>query len=89
MKLLQNPFVKIIGIVIILYYALFADKNDPESLGNRFSGVQMERNVREIKHNSYNVLNGIAEGKKQEQQLKSQSNSTENATQETTQTHQE
>lgn len=36
-ELLRNPFVKVIGIGLVLYFALFNDKNNPDALGNRLA----------------------------------------------------
>lgn len=46
-KLLQNPLIKTIGIVLILYLALFKDKSNPSSLGNRLSVNNIKKNINE------------------------------------------
>lgn len=48
MKLLQNPLIKLIGIVAIIYFALFADKRNPASLGNRVSLERVKENLGEM-----------------------------------------
>ncbi|MES2961735.1 MAG: hypothetical protein V4694_05065 [Pseudomonadota bacterium] len=48
-KLLRNPIIKIIGISIILYYGLFANKEKPGSLGNRFSSEQIKKDFSEVR----------------------------------------
>lgn len=48
MKLLQNPLVKVAGIVVIIYFALFANKNNPQSLGNRLSAERLKKDFSEI-----------------------------------------
>jgi hypothetical protein len=48
MKLLQNPFLKFIGVVAVIYFALFANKKNPESLGNRVSISKVKEHIGEI-----------------------------------------
>lgn len=42
--LLRNRLVKITGIVTILYFALFSNTYNPNSLGNRFSKENLKKN---------------------------------------------
>lgn len=42
--LLRNPLVKITGILTILYFALFSNTYNPNSLGNRFSKENLKKN---------------------------------------------
>jgi hypothetical protein len=42
--LLRNPLVKIVGILTILYFALFSNTYNPNSLGNRFSKENLKKN---------------------------------------------
>ena len=42
--LLRNPLVKITSIVTILYFALFSNTYNPNSLGNRFSKENLKKN---------------------------------------------
>lgn len=51
-ELLHNPIIKIIGIVAVLYFALFANKQNPESLGNRLSPTNVKKNFQEAKEKS-------------------------------------
>ncbi len=48
MKLLQNPLIKFIGVIAILYFALFANKKNPDSLGNRISLENVKKNFSEV-----------------------------------------
>jgi hypothetical protein len=44
-KLLRNPLIKIIGVVSILYFALFYDKKEPEALGNRLAPERIKQEI--------------------------------------------
>lgn len=46
--LLKNPLIKSIGIVLILYFGLFHDKTKSESLGNRLSMKNIQKNIGEV-----------------------------------------
>lgn len=59
MQLLQNPIIKTIGITTILYFALFADKKNPESLGNRLSAERMKENFKEIQNKSQFIMRNV------------------------------
>jgi len=48
-ELLRNPLIKTVGIVLILYFALFANKHNPDSLGNRLSPEQIKQSIGEVK----------------------------------------
>ena len=55
-KILQNPIIKIVGIMIILYFALFANKQEPNSLGNRLKPEVVKKDIKEIKQKSQFIL---------------------------------
>ncbi len=46
---LKNPIVKTLGILVILYFALFHDKHHPDSLPNQLSAKKISKNLSEIK----------------------------------------
>jgi hypothetical protein len=48
MKLLQNPLIKIIGVLVIIYFGLFANKKNPDSLGNRLSMKKVKEHFSDI-----------------------------------------
>lgn len=48
MKLLHNPLIRFVGIAAVLYFALLANKNNPESLGNRLSPQNIKQNLSEM-----------------------------------------
>ncbi len=58
-NILRNPLVKIIGTIIILYYALFYNNKNPESVANRFSSDSIHKNIDTAKHNSNSIIMGI------------------------------
>lgn len=58
-ELLRNPIIKIIGIVAIIYFALFADKKNPESLGHRFAKDKIEKNLHEAKQKSSFIITNV------------------------------
>ncbi len=59
MKLLENPLIKIIGIVAVLYFALFHNKNNPQSLGNRFSSKQIKKNLNDIQEKGKFIASNV------------------------------
>ncbi len=67
--LLRNPLIKSIGIILILYFALFANKEKPESLGNRLSPQQIKESVSDLKETSSFISEKIRLGKEQKVQL--------------------
>jgi hypothetical protein len=58
-KLLRNPIIKIIGIFVILYYALFANKDKPASLGNRFSSEQIKKDFSEVREKTVFIAENV------------------------------
>lgn len=46
-NIIRNPLVKTIGIVLVLYFGLFTNKEDPGSLGNRMAPKKIKENVNE------------------------------------------
>jgi hypothetical protein len=59
LELLKNPIIKTIGIVAILYFALFADKKNPESLGNRLSPEKIKQDFSEITEKSKFIITNV------------------------------
>jgi len=57
-ELLKNPLIKIPAILLILYFGLFHDKTNPESLGNRLSPDKIKKNFGEMQEKTkYIVVN--------------------------------
>lgn len=46
-NLLKNPLIKIVGILLVLYFGLFANKENPNSLGNRVTTDKIKENISE------------------------------------------
>jgi len=59
LKLLRSPLVRIIGAITILYYALFANTYEKDSLGNRLSKKTIEKNLEETKRKSLYIAVNI------------------------------
>jgi hypothetical protein len=57
--LMRNPIFKVIGIVVILYIALFSNKHDPESLGNRLSVDQIKQDIEDAKKKSNFIASNL------------------------------
>jgi hypothetical protein len=57
--LLRNPFVKITGVVLVLYFALFANTENPNSLGNRLSSDNVKQDLSEIKEKSKFIVTNV------------------------------
>ena len=60
-EIIKNPLVKLAGIITILYFALFTNKENPDSMGNRFSSEQLKKDFNDIKEKSKLVTLGIAQ----------------------------
>lgn len=74
-KALKNPFVKIIGIGLVLYFALLNNKDNPESLGNRFSKEKVSKNLNQAKQQSTFIIKNLKEAQDtQNQQQNEQAN---------------
>lgn len=66
----KNPIIRAIGVGLVLYFALFYKKDNPESLGNRFSSENIRDNIKQINQKGSSIVNGIALAKNQEATLK-------------------
>lgn len=58
-KLLRNPIIKIIGISLVLYYGLFANKEKPGSLGNRFSSEQIKKDFSQVREKTVFIASNV------------------------------
>jgi hypothetical protein len=66
LDILRIPLIKFIGIGAILYFALFSNKENPESLGNRLSKEEVGKTFNEAKNKSrfiISTVNTAQEGK--------------------------
>jgi len=60
MKLLQNPLVKIVGVIAIIYFALFNNKQNPQSLGNRLSAERIKTNLGEMEQKGKFIASNVS-----------------------------
>lgn len=58
-ELLRSPLVKIIGITVILYFALFSNKENPNSLGNRLSPAKVKEHLNEVQEKSRFIVSNV------------------------------
>ncbi len=66
LDILRIPLIKFIGIGAILYFALFSNKEKPDSLGNRLSKEEVGKTFNEAKNKSrfiISTVNTAQEGK--------------------------
>jgi hypothetical protein len=66
MNLLKNPLIRIIGIIAILYVGLFSNTYEKESLGNRLSKDQVQKDLSDAKEKGFQIINHV----KKAQELK-------------------
>jgi hypothetical protein len=66
----KNPIIKIICLALVLYFALFKNKDNPNSLGNRFSVDKIKQGVKQIDQKGLAIVSGIALARQQEVELK-------------------
>ncbi|MDX2083602.1 MAG: hypothetical protein SFV53_06430 [Rickettsiales bacterium] len=79
MKILQNPLIKITGVMVILYFGLFSNKNNPESLGNRLSAEKIKKNFSEMQDKGKFIATNISAARsyaKQQEDEKRNNNQT-------------
>jgi hypothetical protein len=62
-NLIKNPLFKIIGIILIIYFALFDNKENPQSLANRLSVKQLQQNASEVKEKTHFILYNLQNAK--------------------------
>jgi len=58
-ELLQNPIIKTIGVILVIYFALFANKETPQSLGNRLSPENLKKNFSEVSEQSKFIITNV------------------------------
>lgn len=56
---LRIPLVRFIGAGAILYFALFSNKHEPESLRNRLSKERIDQNLHDIRENSRFIVSNV------------------------------
>jgi hypothetical protein len=60
----KNPFIKISGIILVIYFALFYNKTNPNSLGNRFSPDNLKNNLREANEKTLFIMSHVNQAQK-------------------------
>ncbi len=70
----KNPIIKIICLALVLYFALFKNKDNPNSLGNRFSVDKIKQGVKQVDQNGFSIVSGIALARQQESMLSGNAN---------------
>lgn len=58
-EILRNPLIKLIGIGLILYFALFANTENPKSLGNRLSSEEIKKDLNNAKDKSAFIIKNV------------------------------
>jgi hypothetical protein len=61
--LLSSRIVKLVAFVLVVYFALFSNKEHPDSLGNRLSSEKIKENFNQIKERSGFVISNIQTAK--------------------------
>jgi len=59
LEILRNPLIKAIGIITILYFGLFSNKSNPDSLGSRLSSEKIKKNFSEAKEKSKFIITSV------------------------------
>ena len=71
MRLLKNPIVRSCGVAAVLYFALFANKENPESLGNRLSADNVKKNLGDMKEKGKFIAVNVKAAQDVAKQMKS------------------
>jgi hypothetical protein len=58
-KLINNPLFRLAGVIIILYFALFKNGYEADSLKNRLKPERVKSNLGEISSNSIHIIDAI------------------------------
>jgi len=75
--LVKNPLFKLVGIILILYFALFSNKSDKRSLGNRYSTQNIKKSIGEAVKQKKEIEEKIRDAKKSKTNLNKIKNSDE------------
>lgn len=71
-NLVKNPIFKIVGIGLILYYALFSNKHDNRSLSRRYSPENIKESFSNAAKQKREINKKIYEAKRQQTILKTE-----------------
>ncbi len=58
-KLIRNPIFRIVGAMLILYYGLLNNKNQPNSLANRLAPEKIMNNLSEASSKSIDIIDNL------------------------------
>lgn len=61
--LINNPFFRIIGIGLILYYGLFNNTETPDSLGNRLAPSKVKSNLSQATRQGKHIVGTLRKAK--------------------------
>ena len=59
LELLKVPLVKIIAVIVVLYFGLFHDKSNPDSLGVRLSSERIKQNLNDVEDHGRFIISNI------------------------------
>jgi hypothetical protein len=68
-KIIKNPIFRICGIIAILYYGLFQNKYNPDSLNNRLAPERIKSNLSEISEKSAYIIHNVGKAKEFQKSL--------------------
>jgi hypothetical protein len=77
LRLLKNPFIKNIGVILIIYFALFHNKSNPDSLGVRLSADNLKKGADELKNKTIFITHNVIGAQKFAEQKQNSSKSFE------------
>ena len=71
-QILKNPIVKICAVIVILYFGLFSNEENPNSLRNKLSKERIEKNLHDATNKSKFIVTNVGAARKfaQEQEEK-------------------
>jgi len=67
--MIKNPLIKLVGIIAIVYFALFYDSGHKDSLKKRLSSKNIKRNIDHIKDKTVHIKQNIDKVKIYEEKL--------------------
>ena len=59
MNIVNNPLIKIVGIILIIYFALFHDTKHKENLRNRLSKEKLKDNASYVENTAISAINNL------------------------------
>ena len=74
-ELLRNPLIKYPGIILVIYFGLFSNKENPSSLGNRLSAESVKKNFNEMQEKGKFIATNIQAAKDLEAQRRQSASS--------------